>query len=255
MSDRAKTWLKSMLYKRLVLSLLLIAVPLVGLTPQVNSQTFTATTSLNTFTTNVTLTEMNLSTVGRVTTTMKQEATLFATQVTLSGVGGAQGCNEGHFGPFYANATQQISGTLTSTQMINFYIMNSSQYSAWNSATTCAPNPTNGTVYMYEQTNFVALEWRAPKKGLYYFVFVTFSYSDAMIIANLGTPIHVTTSYLQYVTLSNYRTGATTETITSISSTQLTPASQLPAGLIEFILVILTGLGAVGLWKRRRGKS
>ena len=128
-----------MLYKRLVLSLLLIAVPLLGLTPQVSSQNFTTTTSLNTLTTNVTITEMNLSTVGKVTTTMNQEATLFATQVTLSGVGGAQGCNEGHFGPFYANFTQQVVGTLTSTQIINFYIMNSTQYSAWNSATTCDP--------------------------------------------------------------------------------------------------------------------
>jgi len=255
MSDRAKTWLKSMLYKRVVLSLLLIAVPLVGLAPQVSSQSFTATTSLNTLTTNVTLTQMNLSTVGRVTTTMKQEATLFATQVTLSGVGGAQGCNEGHFGPVYANASQQISGTLTSTQMIDFYIMNRTQYSAWSSATTCTPNQLNGTVYAYTQTNFVALEWRAPEKALYYFVFVTSSFSDAIIIANLGTPINVTTSYLQYVTLSNYRTGATTETITSISSTPLASPPQLPAGLIEFILVILTGMGAVGFWKRRRGES
>jgi len=244
-----------MLYKRVVLSLLLITIPLVGLTPQVSSQNATVATSLNTLTTNFTLTEMNLSTIGKVTTTLKQEATLFATQVTLSGVGGAQGCNEGHFGPVYANVSQQVSGTLTSTQMIDFYIMNSTQYSTWNSATTCTPSQTNGAVYAYTQTNFVALEWRAPKKGLYYLVFVTFSYSDAIIVANLGTPIHVVTSYLQYVTLSNYRTGATTETITSISSTQLTPPQQIPTGLIEFIFVILAGMTAVGLWKRRRGKS
>jgi|GEM_PF-6101050 len=237
-------------YKRLVLSLLLIAVPLLGLTPQVRSQNFTTTTSLNTLTTSVTITEMNLSTVGKLTTTMNQEATLFATQVTLSGVGGAQGCNEGHFG-VYANFTQQVVGTLTSNQLINFYIMNSTQYSAWNSATTCDPRQADGAVYMDEQTNSVSLYWRAPKKGLYHFVFTTSSYSDAIIIANLGTPIQVVTSYLQYITLSNFRTGGVTETITSISSSQLGQPSQIPTGLIEFVLVILAGMIAIGFWKRR----
>jgi hypothetical protein len=175
-----------MLYKRLVLSLLLIAVPLLGLTPQVSSQNFTTITSLNTLTTDVTITEMNLSTAGKVTATMNREATLFATQVILSGVGGAQGgCNVGFF-------------------------------------------------------------------GLYYLVFTTGSYSDAIIVANLGTPIHVVTSYLQYVTLSNFRTGGVTETITSISLSQLGQPSQIPTGLIEFVLVILAGMITIGLWKRRR---
>ena len=195
---------------------------------------------------------MNLSTVGKVTTTMNQEATLFATQITLSGVGAAQnGCNEGHFG-LYANFTQQVAGTLTSNQLINFYIMNSTQYSAWKSATTCDPRQADGAVYMNEQTNSVSLYWRAPKKGLYYFVFTTSSYSDAIIIANLGTPIQVVTSYLQYITLSNFRTGGVTETITSFSSSQLGQQSQIPTGLVEFILVILAGMIAIGFWKRRR---
>jgi len=242
-----------MRYKSLVLSLLLIAVPLLGLTPQVSSQNFTTITSLNTLTTNVTITEMNLSTAGKVTATMNREATLFATQVILSGVGGAQGgCNVGFFGPFLANFTQQVAGTLTSTQIINFYIMNSTQYSAWNSANTCDPRQAKGAVYMYEQTNSVTLEWTAPKKGLYYFVFTTGSYSDAIIVANLGTPIHVVTSYLQYVTLSNFRTGGVTETITSVSLSQLGQPSQVPTSLIEFVLVILAGMIAIGLWKRRR---
>jgi len=199
---------------------------------------------------------MNLSTAGKVTATMNQEATLFATKVTLSGVGGAQGvCNEGFFGPFYANFTQRIVGTLTSTQIINFYIMNSTQYSAWTSANTCDPRQAKSAVYMNEQTNSVALQWAAPKKGLYYFVFTSGSYSDAIIVANLGTPIHVVTSYLQYLTLSNFRTGGVTETVTSISLSQLGQSSQIPTGLIEFVLVILAGMVAIGLWKRRRASS
>ena len=195
---------------------------------------------------------MNLSTSGKVTATINQEATLFATQVTLLGVGGAQGgCNEGYFGPFFANFTQQVEGTLTSTQIINFYIMNSTQYSAFY-GNGCDPRLAKGAVYMNEQTNSVALYWTAPKKGLYYLVFTTGSYSDAIIVANLGTPIHVVTSYLQYVTLSNFLTGGVTETITSISLSQLGQPSQIPTGLIEFVLVILAGMIAIGLWKRRR---
>ena len=246
-----------MAYKLFIISLLLITVPLLGLAPEVYSQTVTTITSLNTVTTNLTFTEGNLSTVGKVTTTMSEEATLIATSDTLPGLGaqGSQGCNEGHLGPYYANFSQPIVTTLSSNQLINFFIMNSTQYTAWNSVTTCDPRQAKGALYIYEDTQSVVVNWRAPVNGTYYFVFTTSSFSDAVISFNFGAPTHIVTSYLQYVTLSSFRTAEVTQTLTSFVTSQIGQSSQIPTGLIEFVLVIIALMTTVALWKRFRRSS
>jgi len=243
-----------MAYKLFIISLLLISVPLLGVAPEVYSQTATTITSLNTVTTNLTFTEGSLSTVGNVTATKSEEATLIATSDTLPGLGaqGSQGCNEGHVGPVYANFSQPIVGTLSSNQLINFYIMNTTQYAAWNSATTCDPGRAKGALYIYEDTQSVVLKWTAPKNGAYYFVFTTSSFSDAVISFNFGAPIHIVTSYLQYVTLTSLRTAEVTQTLTSFVTSQIGQSSQIPTGLIEFVLVIIALMSAIALWKRSR---
>ena len=122
-----------MAYKRLLVSLLLIILSLLGFTQKVNSQNFTTVTSINTITNYVTDTQTSVSITGTASATTTSKATMFISSFTLSGVT-ARYCNVEFYGPLIFNAEQTIVGTLTAraespetAQSINFYIMNDNQ--------------------------------------------------------------------------------------------------------------------------------
>jgi len=249
--------------KRLI-SLLLIVIPLLGFVPRVNSQSFTTITASNTLTSVISTTQASVSASGTVFVTVATETTVYANSFTMSGLGalGERFCNANYVGPIYETAGQELVGSISAIGFINFYIMNDKQFRAYKSGRSCMPSQAEGALYSDENIGSVPLHWTAPYNGNYYFLFTTTSANDVTVALNVGSTVNSTTSYVEYVTLSNIIMKSATETVAITETSQVSQQSPTQTGIdATQTLIILIGVGAVislivfTLHRRRRVRS
>jgi ribosomal protein L40E len=146
---------------------------------------------------------------------------------TLPGVAGTQYCGRVRYAKFSATAEQEVTGELTSSVPINFYLMNETQLQDWLSTHLC---PVTSTLVRDENIQSYNLDWTSPQNGTYAFVFLNENYTAANVSFSPHTIYPVETYYMIYST----STIVTSNTISTFNDQLLL--------LLTTIFVVIVGL-------------
>lgn len=152
-----------------------------------------------------------------------------------------------------------LLGSISSSQQINFWIMNSAQWSQWSKGQTVQRSHA-GCSSLYGQgvvsqgrINQWSFDWVIPDRDTYYFVFLNTGQGTANISFNLSFRIMstATSEYATPTTSYNYYTPTSTPTSYSSSASQ-PPPPQGPNwfnfnSLVAY-LVFLVAVGAVAIF-------
>lgn len=196
-----------------------------------------------------TLTQISASTMTTVGFT---QAMTISLQVTPSSQGGditppsftipgttAQYCGTYAFFEFSATASQQVTGQLGSSQLINFYLMTDAELQDWLNTNRC---PVTNTLVRQETTQSFNLDWTAPQAGKYAFLFLDEESATANVSFSPQTSYPVETQYTIY--------SLATRTITTSHAIH-TPNEQLP---ILVLMCVTLGIFGLEVWRIRRSK-
>lgn len=197
-----------------------------------------------------TLTQISASTMTTVGFT---QAVTISLQITPSSQGGditppsftiagttAQYCGTYAFFEFSATASQQVTGQLGSSQLINVYLMTYAELQDWLNTNRC---PVTNALVRQESTQSFNLDWTAPRAGTYAFLFLNEQSATANVSFSPQTSYPVETHYTIYSLAT--RTTTTSHAIH-------TPNEQLP---ILVLICVTLGIFGLEVWRIRRSKA
>lgn len=210
------------------------------------------------------LTTITNTSYNSYTTTVSQTATSTLIRLNPFTVSGRSG--RSCFFAYYSwDSTgfggQELFGSVTSDNKIDFYIMTPQQYDDFKQGggTSCSTNPSNGLV-VASATSSYSLDWTLPAGGgTYYFVFYNEGSLDASVNFAAWTVTKVTATVQATSSILQTETHAATQPPPQTSATQSesTAAPVSPTGSDTFyvaviaVVVVLAIIAVLAL--RRKG--
>ena len=227
--------------------------------PSVLSQTATTVTSILTTTGAFTWTSFSSTVVGTATIISNQTSAIISSTTNTVAVMGPNYCTWSYWTISVLPGTSEVTGTIgPSSFRIGFYIMNPQQFGNLRTEVSAScSGPFTSEVAVESITSTYSLDWQNPAAGSYYVVFFNSGGSSFPIT----TPFFLVATSTQEQTSTIYSatgaevTGPTTQTITSLQTSQLTassPFTSIPGFPWESLFVgFLVGLAILILRPRK----
>jgi hypothetical protein len=236
-----------MLRGKFLVVLVLFMVPLLTAGRTVDGQAY----NTQTITTEVTNPEATTMTVGTSveTSTALQAHVIFSSPFTLPPTHGV--CGIYFDEPFNASVEEIISGTLTVSSKVDFYIMTAAAYQAWSHQFVAGGNCTPGKLVLGQKgTLSYNFTTTIPMSGLYEIVVDNLSTStvNGRLTADLTANSLTMTTTVVYSTLT--QPIVQTLTLITMGTVQGTPVDTSTPLIAAAIIVIIIAVGLVARAKR-----
>lgn len=244
-----------MTHGKLAVTLLLLTIPLIITVQQtVTAQTY-STQTVTTLTTN---NKVNSITIGTTiaTSTVPKSQSIFSAPFSLPPTHGV--CGIYFVQPFNATAGAVVSGSLTSSSNVDFYLVTDTAYQAWSHQIVAGGICTPASLVISQQgTKSYNFTTPIPTNGLYEIIVNNLSAStvNAQLTANLTTPM------LSPVTITLYSTVTQPNTQTLIQTAVQTVQATQGGSMDTMTWILVAVCMAVGLYinytmkAKRRARS
>jgi hypothetical protein len=221
----------------------------------VRSQQYTTAT----MTTFITSTQPSTVAVGTetLTTAQGQSSSILSAPVTIPGTHGV--CGIYFQQPFNATSGDTLTGTLTASSKVDFYVMTQVIFQAWSHQIVAGGNCTPSSLILSQLgTTSYNFTTTIPATGLYQIV--VNNLSETIVTAHLSASLSTTapalvTTTMYSTTMQEYVQTIMQNSTGTIQSSSGSPDETIPIVIGVVIILILVAVGYVMMAKRRSPKK
>jgi hypothetical protein len=243
--------------------LLLAFIPLLGLVPLSNSQSYTTITNQSTTTTQATFTQASQYPIATTTMTSTAKESVYDGSFVLKG-NGVRYCYVSSRVHFEAMKGQQVLGTIQTSNpnTLTVYLLSDKQYSIWLSNSYCDPSD-SGTTSVLRSSDRVSsytVNLIVPADGTYTFLIENFSPNDSTVTVSIVKSYPQAITSTIYSTQTSFLVYTATRTLNFASTQELAAPTSLQGdtliiAVIAVVAIVALVVGYVALSKRKQNPT